>query len=288
MTLEAAQPGPAEGADAACGLDIRPLSPAIGIEVLGVELSPRLDAAVFTRIREAWEANCVALFRGQKLSEVKQLIFASRFGRLGEVSGGPQPMIYVTNARDKNGAQGMLPEGPMDLHSDQSYLEEPSMATMLYAMEVPGRGGNTVFSNGFRAFDELPKQLKRRLAGRRAIHAYDNQARPMRRPEQAPSGAKPVSHPIFRVHPATGRTALYVSRLVTWSILDMPADESAETLAFLFDHQERAEFVYEHVWAPGDLIVWDNRSCLHGRTDFDRSALRRLRRVTVLGDRPLG
>ena len=288
MTFGPTESHSQERRGASSSADIRPLSTAIGVEVRGIDLADRLDATVFGQIREAWERNCVALFRGQRLSEVKQIIFANYFGRPGKVSGRPPPLLYVTNARDPRGAPGHLPEGPIDFHSDQSFLDEPSMATMLYALDVPGRGGNTLFANGFGAYDALPSEVKRRLSGRLALHAYDSQTNPTRRPEQAPPGANPVAHPIFRVHPTTGRVALYVNRLMTWSIVGLPPDESRRMLDFLFDHQERPEFVHEHVWKPGDLVVWDNRSCLHGRTDFDQSELRRLRRVTVLGDKPFG
>ena len=90
----------------------------------------------------------------------------------------------------------------------------------------------------------------------------------------------------MRTHTPTGRKALYVNRLMTWSILGLSPEQSRETLSLLFEHQEKPEFVYEHVWAPGDVILWDNRSCLHARTDFDSSERRRLRRVTVLGEKP--
>jgi taurine dioxygenase len=267
-------------------LDIRPLASAIGIEVRGLDLAHRLDDALFGKIREAWEQNCIALFRGQRLSAVKQILFARRFGPLDKPSGGPPAVLYVTNARGNDGAQGILPEGPIDFHSDQSYLDVPSMATMLYAIDVPGRGGNTLYANGYRAFDALPEALRQRLAGRRALHAYDYENSPTRRPARMPANSKPVTHPIFRTHPSTGRVALYVNRLMTWSIIDMPAQESRETLEILFDHQERPEFVYEHVWEAGDLMLWDNRSCLHARTDFDPRECRRLRRITVMDDAP--
>jgi len=267
-------------------VEVLPLSPAIGVEVRGVDLSRPLDEATFGQIRGAWEENCVALFRGQRLSAVKQIIFANRFGPLGKASGGPPAVLYVTNARDPSGASGILPDGPIDFHSDQSYLDEPSMATMLYAIDVPGHGGNTLFANGFSAYDALPNELKLRLSGRWALHAYDYQANPTRRPEQAPPGANAVAHPIFRIHPSTGRVALYVNRLMARSIVGLPPEESRRTLDFLFDHQEKPQFVHEHVWKPGDLVVWDNRSCLHGRTDFDPGETRRLRRITVMGERP--
>jgi taurine dioxygenase len=157
---------------------------------------------------------------------------------------------------------------------------------MLYAMEVPRQGGNTRYANGFTAYEALDERLKSRLAGKRALNVYDYAGNPTHRAHALPEDAKQFAHPVFRTHPATGKKSLYVNRLMTWSILDMPADESREMLEFLFNHQERPEFVYEHIWTPGDVILWDNRSCLHARTDFDPAERRRLRRVTVLGERP--
>ena len=160
------------------------------------------------------------------------------------------------------------------------------MASMLYAMEVPSRGGNTLYANCFKAYEALPEDMKRRLKGKRALNAYDYDNAPTLRGEALPEGVKRFAHPIVRTHPVTGRKALYVNRLMTWSILDMPPEESRALLDYLFNHQERTEFVYEHKWTPGDLVLWDNRSCLHARTDFDPSERRRLRRVTVNGDVP--
>ncbi len=276
----------ASGAPAAA-LDIRPLSPSIGVEVRGIDLSRRVDPDVFTQIRRAWEANCVAFFPGQHLSEVKQLVFASLFGKIGKLRGDSPAVVYVTNAREVEGVRKILPEGPVDFHSDQSYVEEPSMATLLYAIQVPGEGGATRFSNGFSAYEALPTEVKSRLKGRRALHAYDLRVEPTRRPKELPNSSLGVAHPIFRLHPPSGRLTLYVDRLMTRSIVGMDANESKEMLDFLFAHQERPEFVYEHDWTPGDLLVWDNRSCLHARTDFPATELRLLRRVTVLGDRPV-
>ena len=160
------------------------------------------------------------------------------------------------------------------------------MASMLYAIEIPSRGGNTRYANCFKAYEALPEDIKRVLKGKRALNAYDYDGAPTLRAEALPDGVKRFAHPIVRTHPVTGRKSLYVNRLMTWCIVGMPAQESRELLDYLFDHQERPEFVYEHKWIPGDLILWDNRSCLHARTDFDPNERRRLRRVTVNGDVP--
>jgi alpha-ketoglutarate-dependent taurine dioxygenase len=274
--------------------EIRPLSRAIGIEVSGIDLSGPVDPHVFAEIRRAWEKNCIALFRGQNLDELAQVRFASLFGPLGVAvndldpdKGGSHPAIlYVSNVKRDGKVTGILPDGEMFFHSDTCYMERPAMASMLYAIEVPRSGGNTVYANGFAAYDALPDAIKARLRGKRALNVYDYEGAPRHRASVLPDNVKRYAHPILRAHEPTGRKSLYVNRLMTWAIEDLPADESREMLEFLFEHQERPEFVYEHIWAPGDLMVWDNRSCLHARTNFDPNERRRLRRVTVIGEKP--
>jgi taurine dioxygenase len=131
-----------------------------------------------------------------------------------------------------------------------------------------------------------PESLKVKLAGKRALNIYDYAGAPLSRASLLPPDVKSYAHPIFRTHTPTGRKSLYVNRLMTWSIQGMEPEESRDTLEFLFAHQEQSEFVYEHVWRPGDVMLWDNRSCLHARTDFDPNQRRRLRRVTVMGEKP--
>ena len=275
-------------------LRIEPLSPAIGVEITGVDLSRPLDDETFATIKSAWEENCIALFRGQSLDEVAQTRFASRFGTLGGAindfdpakRGANPTILYVSNIRVDGKLTGVLPDGEMYFHTDQCYLERPAMASMLYAIEIPSRGGNTLYANCFKAYETLPEDVKRRLKGKRALNAYDYDNAPTLRADALPDGVKRFAHPIARTHPATGRRSLYVNRLMTWSIIDMAPDESRALLDYLFAHQEQPEFAYEHKWTPGDLVLWDNRSCLHARTDFDPNERRRLRRVTVNGDVP--
>ena len=275
-------------------MQIRPLSPAIGIEVGGLDLSGEIDGATFRDLRAAWEQNGVALFRNQRLDEMDQVRFASRFGPLGcavndrdPLKGGShEAILYVSNVRVNGKLAGILPDGEMFFHSDTCYMERPAMASMLYALELPSQGGDTLFANGFAAYDALPAAIRTRLSGMRALYVYDYDGNPTLRAKTLAPDARTAVHPVFRTHPATGRKALYVNRLMTWRILDLPEDESRDMLAFLFDHQEQAEFVYRHRWNPGDLVLWDNRSCLHARSGFDPRERRRLRRVTVLGDTP--
>ena len=161
------------------------------------------------------------------------------------------------------------------------------MASMLYAIEVPSVGGNTLFANGYKAYETLSPEIKRRIEGRKALNAYDYHTAAMKRGTQLAQGVPFYIHPVVRTHPATGRRALYVNRLMTVRIEDMPEEESDELLQLLFDHQERREFIYEHVWRPGDLLMWDNRCTLHARTDFSPGERRLLRRVTILGEKPV-
>jgi taurine dioxygenase len=172
----------------------------------------------------------------------------------------------------------------MMFHSDQCYLETPCMASMLYAMEIPSRGGNTLFANMYRAYDTLPGSLKAELQGARAVNAYDYSNNPTQR-ARISDGLHAV-HPVVRTHPETGRKALYVNRLMTQKIVGMDDAQSDQLLGRLFDHLENPEWIYEHAWRPGDLLMWDNRCTAHARQDFDASERRLLRRCVVLGDQP--
>ncbi len=273
-------------------LRTRPLSPALGAEILDVDLSAPITDALFESIRDCWHDNIVVLFRDQHLSEADQVRFAERFGPLAlshtkrYTTANPAVML-ISNIRENGKQIGALPDGEMQFHSDQCYQEKPAMASMLYAIEVPGTGGNTLFANAYKAYETLPDDIKRRLDGRKALHAYDYDNASMKRGTQIKDGVPHFAHPVFRTHPATGRKALYVNRLMTIGIEGLPEAESDELLNFLFAHQENPAFVYEHVWRVNDLLMWDNRCALHARTDFSNDERRLMRRVTVLGERPM-
>jgi len=271
--------------------EIVPLSPAIGAEILGVDLRRPLDDAAFQRVRDAWHRRCILLFRGQHLDDADQVRFAARFGELSKVlhrhdghTAHPSVML-ISNIRQDGKLIGALPDGEMYFHSDQCYMERPSMATLLHAIEVPRQGGNTLFASMYAAYAALPEPVKRQIATLKALNVYDYEGNPTKR-GAVRADAPSFAHPVVRTHPATGGKALYVNRLMTASIVGLPREESDHLLSFLFDHQEQRQFVYEHVWTPGDLILWDNRSALHARTDFDGAERRLLRRVAVLGERP--
>ena len=160
------------------------------------------------------------------------------------------------------------------------------MASMLYALEVPTKGGNTLFANAYLAYETLPAAVKVRIDGRKALNAYDYDGASTRRGTKLREGIPSYWHPVVRTHPATGRKALYVNRLMTIAIEGMPQSESEELLSMLFEHQEQPKFVYEHVWRPHDVLLWDNRCALHARTDFSADERRLMRRMAILGEKP--
>jgi taurine dioxygenase len=279
-------------APALAPLTTRPLSPALGAEIMGVDASAPIGADMAAKLQDIWHQSLVILLRGQKLSMEDQVAFAECFGPPARIHtpghmGGHPAVMLISNVRENGKLIGALPDGEMHFHTDQCHQERPAKASMLYAIEIPSVGGNTLFANAYMAYETLPAEVKRRIEGRRAINAYDYDNAAMKRGTRLAAGVPHCAHPVVRTHPATGRKALYVNRLMTIAIEGMPAAESDELLAFLFDHQEQRQFVYEHVWRVGDLLMWDNRCTLHARTDFSAAERRLMRRVTILGEKPV-
>jgi alpha-ketoglutarate-dependent taurine dioxygenase len=273
-------------------LQTRPLSPALGAEIIGVDLRQEMDERVTAQVRETWHENLVILLRDQHLSEEDEVRFAERFGppaviHTKQFMQKHPAVMLISNIREDGKPIGALPDGEMHFHSDQCYQERPAMASMLYAIEVPSKGGNTLFANAYAAYETLPEAIKRRIEGRRALNAYDYDTAATKRGTKVAEGVPTYVHPMVRTHPATDRKALYVNRLMTVRIEDMPEEESTELLDFLFDHQEQRQFIYEHVWRVGDILMWDNRCTLHARTDFSAGERRLMRRVTILGEKPM-
>lgn len=270
----------------------RLLSPALGAEIIGVDLRQGIDDEFAVRLLEIWHRNLVILLRDQRLSEEDQVRFAERFGppaviHTKQFAQRHPSVMLISNIREDGKPIGALPDGEMQFHSDQCYQERPAMASMLYAIEVPSKGGNTLFANTYAAYETLPAEIKRRIEGRRALNAYDYDTASTKRGTKVAAHVPSYVHPVVRTHPVTGRKALYVNRLMTVRIEDIPEEESSELLDLLFDHQEQRQFIYEHVWRVGDILMWDNRCTLHARTDFRADERRLMRRVTILGEKPM-
>ena len=271
---------------------VRPLSPALGAEITGVDLCEPIDAMLKQKLLDTWHEHQVILLRNQMLDEDAQVRFAETFGPPARTTSGrtfkgvknPAVML-VSNIREDGKPIGALPDGEMHFHTDQCHRATPAAATMLYAIEIPSKGGNTLFANAYKAYETLPDDIKQRLANRRALNAYATDT--TTRSTSYEGANSSYWHPAVRTHPATRRKALYVNRLMTREIERLPRGESDALLQTLFDHQEQPQFVYEHVWRPGDILMWDNRCTLHARTDFSAGERRLLRRVTLTGETPV-
>ena len=285
--LEAATPRPSSDE-----IGVRPLSASIGAEIVGLDLSQPMSDALFAKVLDTWHQNLVILFRDQQLREDDQVRFGALFGppavsHTKRFTTKNPAVMLISNIRENGQLIGALPDGEMHFHSDQCHQERPAMASMLYALEVPSKGGNTLFANAYKAYETLPESIKTRIEGRKALNAYDYQAAATHRGTRLREGIPSCWHPAVRTHPATGKKALYVNRLMTIAIEGMSEEESDRLLGMLFDHQEQPQFVYEHVWRPHDLLLWDNRCALHARTDFSAAERRLLRRLTILGEKPV-
>lgn len=271
-------------------LTVRPLSSALGAEISGVDLSRPISDAIFETIHDVWLKHEVILFRGQSLDEDQQIAFAERFGELQPVRTTPglykrNPYVLMVTNVVIDGQKGALPDGEMQFHSDQCYYENPAMATMLFGIEVPPSGGDTLFSSATAVYESLPPATKSRIDGLQALNVYDygNGATIK---GQFDENAPKFVHPVVRTHPETGRKGVYVNRLMTDHILGLARADSDALLEELFLQIEKPQFIYSHKWRVGDLVMWDNRCALHARTDFDPGTRRMMRRVTVKGDKP--
>lgn len=279
-------------------IDVRPLSSAMGAEVRGVDLARPLTGAVWNGIRDAFRSYLLLSFPDQSLNETQQIAFSRRFGQLqvhvlDQYRHPEFPEIYLlSNVDRRSGATiGHHPDkGTLVWHSDLSFQRCPALATMLYGLEVPRTGGDTLFADMYAAYDALAETMRKHLAGLRATHDLDfSRQRAGERPmtDRQRRAAPPVDHPMVRTHPETGRRSLYISHHVS-RIDGMSDEESQRLLAELMAHATSDRFVYRHQWRKHDLVVWDNRCTMHRATEYDPTAERRImHRTVVLGDIPV-
>ena len=280
-------------------ITVKPSGAALAADVVGVDLSLPISDALYAQIRQAWNDHLVLRFRGQKLDDPQFLTFARLFGELdkapvhaGKDVENPFPEITVMSNIKVNGKSiGNLGHYEAVWHSDMSYNESCPMGSLLYAIEVPPVGGNTGFANMYRAYDTLPLELKREIAGKGCRHdSSRNSAGELRKgfkeitdPREAPGAI----HPIIRTHPETHKNSLFLGRRQSAYIIGMPLDESEDLLNRLWAHATQKAFEWYQVWQVGDLVMWDNRSAMHRRDEFDANTRRLMHRTQVKGGKPI-
>ena len=275
-------------------MKVTPLSKALGAEITDLDLRKPLDDDAVKAIRDAFDQHIFVVFREQELSEDDQLRAAGYFGKVHirrrpvttRDPGGAfdTPFMLVTNIVENGKSIGVFGDGEMWFHHDTSYYPEPHRATLLYSMKLPSWGGNTCFSNMYKAYENIPQPLRDKLEGKKVLQVHDYKRRERLDIDKIDLNA--VRHheqPIFITHPATGRKALYISRLMSARILGLARDESETVLEKLFDISEDPAIVYEHEWKLGDLVIWDNWCSIHARKDFPREEPRLMRRLTIEG-----
>ena len=175
-------------------------------------------------------------------------------------------------------------------HTDNSYMAVPCAATLLYGEVVPPEGGDTSFTNMHAAHDALPDETKDRIAGLRAVHVFQsrrNVSPVPERSEEEKARTPPVTHPLVRTHPQSGRKALYLNPNRIDRIADMPLDEGDDLLDMLIAHATQPAFVHVHAWQPGDIVVWDNRCTMHKASPHEGGHPRRLLRILIEGTAPV-
>jgi taurine dioxygenase len=276
-------------------LQVVPTGAALAGEVRGVDLRG-IDDSAFVAIHRAWLDHLVLLFRDQDMDDDDLIAFSRRFGELdlapiqenGRRFVEGHPEIYVVSNVIENGvAIGSLGAGEAVWHTDMSYLEDPPKASMLYAIEVPPAGGSTGFTNMYRAYEELPEALKRRIAGRRLKHdgTYNSggYVREGITATDDPVASPGTYHPIVCAHPETGRRCLYLGRRRNAYIEGLPLAESEALLDDLWRHATREELSWYNAWRVGDLVLWDNRCTMHRRDPFDAASRRIMHRTQMKG-----
>jgi taurine dioxygenase len=275
-----------------------PTGAALGAEIRDVDLAEPIDAAAFAAIERAFDEHGVIFFRDQHITPPQQVAFTRRFGDIefnifGErwsIPGSPE-IVVVSNITEDGRPIGVRRAGE-HWHSDMCYAPRPPRGTMLYALEVPDLFGlplgDTEFASSAAAWDALPESLRRQLDGRRAIFDFCGRKRAFPPTQAEKDRYPPVTHPIARRHPRTGRRCLYVMRDDCTGIEGIPRDNAEGLIAALADHIVKPAFVYRHQWRQGDLLMWDNCTVQHRAIqDYDLPRRRLMHRTTMGGAPPV-
>jgi taurine dioxygenase len=294
-------------------IKVTPLSPALAADIEAGDLRAISDEQ-FSEIKRAWLAHHVVRLRGQCFTNADLVAFGRRFGEFQRNNPGtlafahaapdgkqaqekapfPDPehpqVSYVSNLKTNDGALGILGDGEVVWHTDQSSFDITPSATILYAVEAPAGQGHTEFLNIELAYETLPAALRQRAEGLQLKHddTYDSGGN--RRAGYAPvtdvRSAPGAVHPLVCTHPETGRNALYLGRRPNAYLIGLSVEDSEALLDDLWAHAVQEAFIWRQEWRAGDVLVWDNRSVLHHRKPFDPQARRMMRRVVIKGSKP--
>ena len=271
--------------------ELRPLTPTIGAEISGIDLAKPVAATTLRDLRAALLDWKVLFFRDQNITTDEHLAFARYFGTLEVHPFAPQKPGYpevlaITHNRESRGRENMW-------HSDVTWRLEPSLGSILRSLEVPEVGGDTLFADMYAAYDGLSDEVKEEIDGRTAIHDFAPFRKGLRKAgkseaeiEEFNAKFPPAEHPIVRTHPETGRKGIYVNAAFTQHIVDMEREESARLLKHLYKQAAIPEYQCRFRWSVNALAFWDNRASQHYAVSDYWPAVRRMERVTIVGDRP--
>jgi len=276
-------------------LKLRKLSYALGAEVCDVDVGRPMSEQAFGEIYRAFLDHGILLFRGQDITREQHIEFSRRFGELDRHDALPRDrrkdhpeLLMVTNEPKPDGSPSDTQYTGRQWHSDMSFTTAPSLGSLLKSYAVPEVGGDTLFANMYLAYDTLSAGMKKLIAGLHGIHLSGtrklaNDTTGVTRAEEQKRINPPVAQPVVRVHPETGRKALYIGEKVK-RFDGMTEEESEPLIDYLVRHATRPEFLYRHQWRKNDILAWDNRCVMHQALgDFDEAQLRHMERTTVLG-----
>lgn len=282
-------------------MEIIPLDAPLGAEIRGVDLSRPLDADTAAGILQAWYDHMVIFFRGQKLTDPELVQVAKYFGepehsppnKSGDTWLKEFPeLTCISNIKQDGQPIGSLGNGEAIWHTDMSYTDTPPSASMLYALEVPLAGGGTHFMDMYKVYETLPSDLKERIWGKVAVHdATYTSAGEVRKIYEEFDGntdtdkAPGARHPLVVRHPETGKEALFLGRQSGAS--NILGEPNSELYDALWEHCYASECHWGHEWQVGDLLIWDNRCCMHYRESFDDNDRRLMHRAQIKGAAPV-